>query len=118
MLASFTSIVVRSLDQGENNMGRIPGSSLNDEGYGCMMHKMVRDWRTIWSAEPGTTRTDAPFGLVTIAPSGSEGHAMHLSAFRWAQTANFGVLPNPLMPNTFLAQAYAPISACTESFYP
>ena len=48
----------------------------------------------------------APFGLVTIAPSGSEGAADHLSAFRWAQTANFGVLPNPAMPRTFVAQAY------------
>ena len=25
---------------------------------------------------------------------------------RWAQTASYGVLPNPEMPNTFLAQAY------------
>eukprot|EP01043_Picozoa_sp_COSAG02_P067195 COSAG02_NODE_10709_length_1877_cov_1.098988_1_plen_349_part_00 len=29
-----------------------------------------------------------------------------MSAFRWAQTANFGVLPNALMPNCFVSQAY------------
>jgi sialate O-acetylesterase len=29
-----------------------------------------------------------------------------MGAMRWAQTANFGVLPNTAMPNTFLAQAF------------
>ena len=29
-----------------------------------------------------------------------------MSAFRWAQTANYGVLPNDAMPNTFVAQTY------------
>ena len=90
--------------QGENNMHGHPGSSLYGGGYGCMMPKMVQAWRSIWSAELGTTHPTAPFGIVTIAPSGSEGASQHLSAFRWAQTANFGVLPNPLMPATFGAQ--------------
>ena len=49
--------------------------------------------RQIWSAKPNTTRPLAPFGVVTLAPSGSEGTDYHLSAFRWAQTANYGVLP-------------------------
>ena len=71
-----------------------------------MMPKMVSAWREIWSATPGTTPPDAPFGIVTIAPSGSEGASEHLSAFRWAQTANYGVLPNPIMPRTFVAQTY------------
>ena len=71
-----------------------------------MQPRMVEAWRDIWSQEEGTTDPTAPFGLVTIAPSGSEGGGEHLSAFRWAQTANYGVLPNSAMPNTFLAQAY------------
>ena len=83
-----------------------PGSSLHGGGYGCMMPKMIRAWREIWSATPGTTAADAPFGIVTIAPSGSEGASQHLSAFRWAQTGNYGVLPNSIMPKTYLAQAY------------
>jgi hypothetical protein len=29
-----------------------------------------------------------------------------MGAMNWAQTANYGVLPNTAMPNTFLAQAY------------
>ena len=68
--------------------------------------RLVRSWREIWSAVEGTTAPLAPFGVVTIAPHGAEGAEEHLSAFRWSQTANYGVLPNELMPNTFLAQAY------------
>ena len=71
-----------------------------------MQARMVAAWREIWSATTGTTDPLAPFGLVTIAPSGSEGAGQHLSAFRWSQTANFGVLPNTAMPRTFVAQAY------------
>ena len=92
--------------QGENNVGGSPGSSLSSTGYGCMQPSMVAAWRDVWSAEEGTTDPTAPFGVVTIAPSGAEGAGEHLSAFRWAQTANYGVLPNPAMPNTFAAQAY------------
>ena len=71
-----------------------------------MQPRMVAAWREIWSVADGTTDPLAPFGLVTIAPSGAEGAGDHLSAFRWAQTANYGVLPNPAMPRTFVAQAY------------
>eukprot|EP01048_Picozoa_sp_COSAG05_P028602 COSAG05_NODE_8961_length_658_cov_1.080501_2_plen_99_part_01 len=82
------------------------GSSLFGGGYGCMMPKLIAAWRSLWSVHPNTTDALAPFGVVTIAPSGSEGADNHLSAFRWSQTANYGVLPNPVMPATFLAQAY------------
>ena len=92
--------------QGENNVAGSPGSSLSSVGYGCMQPRMVAAWRDVWSAVEGTTDPTAPFGVVTIAPSGAEGAGNHLSAFRWAQTANYGVLPNPAMPNTYVAQAY------------
>ena len=29
-----------------------------------------------------------------------------MGGMRWSQTGNYGVLPNPALPNTFLAQAY------------
>jgi hypothetical protein len=108
MVCPFVNMTIAGFTwyQGENNMHGSPGSSLTSEGYGCMMAGMVAAWREIWSAVPDTTDRLAPFGLVTIAPSGSEGASDHLSAFRWAQTANYGVLPNPAMPRTFVAQAY------------
>jgi hypothetical protein len=40
-----------------------------------------------------------------VQASGSEGGA-DIGSIRIAQTGSYGVLPNPAMPNTFLAQAY------------
>ena len=38
------------------------------------MPKLVSQWRKIWAANSGTD-PNAPFGLVTLAASGSEGGA-------------------------------------------
>ena len=43
--------------------------------------------------------------MVTLASGGSEG-GNDIGGMRWSQTANFGTLPSPSMPNTFLAHAY------------
>ena len=69
------------------------GNSAANVGYGCMQRELINGWRAAWSrAEPGTTPPDAPFGIVTLASSGSEG-GPHMGAMRQAQTANYGVLP-------------------------
>jgi len=86
-------------------MGGTKGNSAAHVGYGCEMANLVQSWRKQWSITPGTTDPDAPFGIVTLASSGSEG-GPDMGAMRWAQTANYGVLPNPQIPNSFLAQAY------------
>ena len=70
----------------------------------CEQLELVRGWREAWSAVPNTTDPLAPFGLVTLASSGSEGADSGMGAMRWAQTVNYGVLPAPTLPNTFLAQ--------------
>ena len=90
--------------QGENNMYSTFGNSLLKFGYSCLMPVLVSEWRALWSSTPGTTDPAAPFGVVTLASSGSEG-GHNLGSMRLAQTAGYGVLPNPLMPNTFLVQA-------------
>ena len=41
------------------------------------------------------------FIKVTLAASGGEG-GRSMGAMRWAQTANYGVAPNPAMPRTSL----------------
>jgi hypothetical protein len=92
-------------DQGENNMGGVKGNSQSNIGYACEQKALVDDWRKIWSSTPGTTEPLAPFGIVTLASSGSEG-GPNMGAMRMAQTASWGFLPNPDMPQTFLAQAY------------
>lgn len=91
--------------QGENNMHNTKGNVLANVGYGCEMADLVAGWRARWSRITGTTDPMAPFGIVTLASSGSEG-GPDMGAMRWAQTANYGILPNPAIPNSFLAQAY------------
>ena len=96
--------------QGENNIGHGTYDPSYDQnlGYACQMPKMIDLWRKTWSAEEGTTDMLAPFGLVDLASSQSEGHGGNgaMGNFRVAQTGGFGVLPNPAMPNTFIANAY------------
>ena len=91
--------------QAENNMYSTFGNSMLKFGYSCLMPVLVGEWRALWSRTPGTTDPLAPFGVVTLAASGSEGGA-DLGSMRLAQLAGYGVLPNAAMPNTFLAQAH------------
>ena len=90
--------------QGENDMHNYFGNSAMNTGYSCLMERLVAQWRMLWSAEAGTTPPDAPFGIVTLAPSGTEGGS-DIGTMRWAQTAGYGMAPNPALPNVFLAQA-------------
>jgi len=90
--------------QGENNMNNVKGNSALDIGYSCKQRELVKGWREIWSGTAGTTDPEAPFGVVTLASSGSEG-GPNMGAMRLAQTAGYGVLPNDAMPNSFFAQA-------------
>ena len=94
------------------------------------MVAMVDLWRRAWSKEANTTDPMAPFGIVTLASGGSEGNfqthlciptperdlcirrnkcdftagGSDIGGMRWSQTGNFGTLPSPEMPNTFLAR--------------
>lgn len=85
--------------QGENNMGEVKGNSVANVGYGCYQRVLVEGWRKAFN------NPTAPFGIVTLASSGSES-GPNMGAMRMAQTANYGILPNAAMPNTFFAQAY------------
>jgi hypothetical protein len=88
-------------------MHGVMGNSAAKTGYSCMMQALVQQWRALWSATPNTTSSTAPFGITTLATSGGEGaNGLAMGAMRQAQTAGYGVLPNPGMPNTFLAQVY------------
>ena len=86
-------------------MGGQKGNAAANTGYACAMTQLIRGWRAAWSKTPGTTDPLAPFGVVTLASSGSEG-GPDFGTMRIAQTMSYGVLPTPTMPNTFVAQAY------------
>lgn len=94
--------------QGEHNLktNAVSGNSLGSYGYGCELPAMVALWRAAWSAVPNTTDPLAPFGVVTLSPSAGWSGANDYGGMRWSQTANYGRLPNPAMPHTFLAHAY------------
>jgi len=109
MLSPFINMTIKGVlwYQGENDVGHFPaGSSLNHTGYGCMEPLLLRQWRSEWSVVEGTTDPMVHFGFVTLAAGTSEGHESVMGDFRWAQTANYGILPNPVMSNTFVAQGY------------
>lgn len=70
-----------------------------------MMPRLVELWRREWSRTPNTTDPLFPFGLVSLSTSDSES-AADIGSFRFAQVASYGTLPNPAMPNTWVAHAY------------
>ena len=69
------------------------------------MPALISAWRAAWSVVPGTTDPLAPFGLCTLSTDDSEGTG-DIGSFRWAQGGSFGVVPNPIMPNVFLAHGH------------
>eukprot|EP01060_Flectonema_neradi_P032102 TRINITY_DN5040_c0_g2_i2.p1 TRINITY_DN5040_c0_g2~~TRINITY_DN5040_c0_g2_i2.p1 ORF type:complete len:610 (+),score=126.46 TRINITY_DN5040_c0_g2_i2:77-1906(+) len=91
--------------QGENDMGELFGNSERSTGYACEVPNMIAEWRATLSKEPNTTSPEAPFGLVTLAPTGSEGHP-DMGGMYAAQMGSYGNVPNAAMPNTFLAHAF------------
>ena len=54
-------------------MDNVKGNAAVNVGYSCKQRELVKGWRAIWSETKGTTEPDAPFGLVTLASSGTEG---------------------------------------------
>ena len=53
-------------------------------GYQCQQAALIAAWRRAFSATPGTTAPDMPFGVVTLAGGASEG------AYYWSDFQNIG----------------------------
>ena len=108
MVAPFINMTVKGYIwyQGENNVFADTGNSMEGTGYGCMLPNMIKTWRRMWSVVEGTTDPLAPFGVYTLAAGTSEGHGTRMGGFRWSQTGNYGVVPNAMMPNCFVASGY------------
>ena len=110
--------------QGEHDCNKnfLTGNVLHDVGYGCELPELVRGWRAAWATtarigaevEPSSEpEAPMPFGVVALASGGCSGpgyggsnYGWELGGLRDSQTANFGVLPSPSMPHTFVAQTY------------
>jgi len=92
--------------QGENDCHFDAGSLPDNTGYACTLPAMVRAYRAAWSAEPGTTPADFPFGSVLLADGSDFGSPGNLAQVVRAQTAGFGALPNAAVPASFFASAF------------
>lgn len=85
--------------QGESNAG-------NPSLYSCQFPAMISDWRTKFNnGSDSETSSQFPFGFVQLAAFRPGNMVSGFPALRWAQTANVGYVPNPKMPNTFMAVA-------------
>ena len=87
--------------QGENDMGGVFGNSARSVGYSCMMVQLVKTWRQLWSSA-GATDPLAPFGLVTLAPSGASSYHL-LCAFTSHAQGSSGIVAT--MPSAWRDRA-------------
>ncbi|XP_059471569.1 sialate O-acetylesterase-like [Neocloeon triangulifer] len=103
MIAPLTKTSVRGAIwyQGENNVGN------NPTYYSCHIAALVRDWKlTFVDGQVGAENDVAfPFGVVQIGPY-EAGDNYDWGKLRFHQTADQGVLPNPLLADAFFAAAY------------
>jgi len=92
--------------QGESN-------EANPLSYNCTFPDLVHSWRNAWiNATGGISPKLWPFGFVQlsthgggIGPYGQALWSHSYAGIRWAQTASYGYVPNPAMPNVFMASA-------------
>ncbi|KAK3609136.1 hypothetical protein CHS0354_032663 [Potamilus streckersoni] len=86
--------------QGEANAGRA-------DRYACQFSAMISDWRQKFhKGSDGETNNLFPFGFVQL--SGFNNNFNNIGGFpdlRWAQTANYGFVPNAKLQNVFMAVA-------------
>ncbi|XP_025099666.1 sialate O-acetylesterase-like [Pomacea canaliculata] len=72
--------------------------------YNCTFPAMIDDWRAKFSEQSGTSPI-FPFGFVQLAPDRSSDVRVGFPDIRWHQTADYGYVPNPRMPNVFMSVA-------------
>lgn len=81
----------------------------------CTFPAMIADWRAKWNEYTnGVSNAEFPFGFVMLSTWNDEQNttcgnnpveSCVVAIVRWGQTAGYGYVPNPAMPNTFMAIA-------------
>ncbi|XP_053397524.1 sialate O-acetylesterase-like isoform X2 [Mercenaria mercenaria] len=85
--------------QGESNSGYY-------QDYMCQFPAMIDDWREKFHAASHQQSSKTfPFGFVQLAAVKNQTIRVAMPDLRWAQTAGYGYVPNPVLQNVFMAVA-------------
>ena len=91
------------------------------DGYNCTFPAMISDWRRKWHTHTnGETDQNFPFGFVQLDSIGNDtifnnpkdpeddafSPQFGYAGLRWAQTAGYGSVPNPVQKNVYMAISY------------
>lgn len=73
MIAPYVNVTIASAlwYQGENNQIYSGGNATS--GYACQQNALISSWRAAFSAVPGTSAPNFPFGVTSLAGGGGEG---------------------------------------------
>jgi sialate O-acetylesterase len=74
--------------------------------YNCTFPAMIHDWRTHFSTSPRQSDPLFPFGFVQLAADHDAVPDLGFPLIRWSQTRELGMVPNPTLPEVFMAVAY------------
>ncbi|CAG5125211.1 unnamed protein product [Candidula unifasciata] len=87
--------------------GSADASGVKMQHYNCTFPTMISDWRlNFHQASNSQTNPSFPFGFVQLYPNANAPtQSVGYPDIRWHQTADYGYVPNPKMPNTFMAVA-------------
>jgi len=104
MIHPFTKIAIKGAlwYQGEANSGWEPTK------YSCLLHEMFAHWRSTWASRSDTSE-NFPVGIVQLGPLTNKLNGTRINdgeffpLVRWHQSLDFGVLPNPMEENMFMA---------------
>ena len=106
MVAPLTRLTIRGAVwyQGESN------TNYNTDQYLCTFSQMIQAWRATWAEKTqGETPDNFPFGIVQLGTNveqvSDSNPDSKWSLIRWHQTGDQGSVPNPELPNTFMATA-------------
>ena len=137
MLVPLTNFTIKGVlwYQGENN-GMNPGDSMKNQGYACLLPRLINNWRRNWlynnkladnitqKSYVGNEKNIIPFGIVSLHSwCGEEASncfgarnynditinyptMYNLAWLRWSQVGTLGRVPNSIMPKTFVAMGY------------
>lgn len=73
MIAPYVNVTIAGAIWYQGEQNQIYGGGNGTSGYLCQQTALIATWRAAFSAVPGTTAPDFPFGVTTLAGGGGEG---------------------------------------------